>query len=73
MLCLRPDSFKTGGSGNATSIPEREFLLLPKIVEMKLTTEDMGVITRKFLIANCFVDVYHPNDDTAPKGGGCES
>ena len=26
-----------------------------------------------FLIANCFVDVYHPNDDTAPKGGGCES
>ena len=68
-----PDSFKTGGSGNATSIPEREFLLLPKIVEMKLTTEDMGVITRKFLIANCFVDVYHPNDDTAPKGGGCES
>ena len=68
-----PDVMITGGSGNPTHIPDREFLLLPKIVEMQLTTEDMGVITRKFLIANCFVDVYHPNTGSAPLGGGCDS
>lgn len=68
-----PASMKKGDGDGPTHVPRREFLLLPKIVEMKLTTEDLGEITRKFLIANCFVDAYHPNDTEAPQGGGCGS
>lgn len=68
-----PDSMKVGASATPVSVPEREYLLLPKVVEMKLTTEDMGAITRKFLVANCFVDAYHPTTGGAPLGGGCGS
>lgn len=68
-----PASLKKGDADKFSHVPEREFMLLPKIVEIKLTTEDMGAITRKFLIANCFVDAYHPGDDAAPQGGGCGS
>lgn len=70
-----PDSMMLGQSGGATpsSVPDREFLVLPKIVEMKLDTEDMGVISRKFLVANCYVDAYHPTTGSAPLGGGCGS
>lgn len=73
-----PDSIKQGqvgqgGSGTPGSVPDREFLVLPTVVEMKLDTEDMGVITRKFLVANCFVDAYHPTTGGAPLGGGCGS
>ena len=68
-----PASMKKGEVVEPAHVPEREFLLLPRVVEMKLTTEEMGEITRKFLIANCFVDAYHPSDDAAPLGGGCGS
>lgn len=68
-----PGTMKKGDSDNPSHVPQREFLLLPKIVEMKLNTEDMGEITRKFLIANCFVDAYHPNENEPPQGGGCGS
>ncbi len=68
-----PDSMKKGVSNNLSHVPEREYLLLPRIVEMKLITEDMGELTRKFLIANCYVDAYHPNAGNAPLGGGCGS
>jgi len=67
-----PESLMADPGASQSYVPERQFLLLPKIVEMKLTTADMGQISRKFLVANCFVDVYHPTGDGgAPLGGGC--
>lgn len=68
-----PASLMEGGSGTYTHIPEREFILLPKVVNMKLSTEDMGDINRKFLIANCFVDALFPTTGGDPLGGGCGS
>lgn len=70
-----PDSMMQSPSGNVntSSVPERAFLLLPKMVEVKLTTKDMGALTRKFLVANCYVDAYHPTTGGAPLGGGCGS
>lgn len=68
-----PYSMMSGGSGDPTHIPEREFILLPKVLDIKLTTSDMGEFNRKFLIANCFVDVLHPTTGGDPLGGGCGS
>lgn len=72
-----PQKLMTGESGEQrTTVPAREFLLLPRVFEIRLNTADLGDISRKFAIANCLVDVLHPqegqadpNDPTA--GGGC--
>lgn len=70
-----PETYVTGGSGEPrTNIPEREFLLLPRVLEIKLSTPDFGDISRKFLIANCLVDVFYPiAEGEEPLGGGCGS
>ncbi|MAR90215.1 MAG: type II secretion system minor pseudopilin GspJ [Pseudomonadota bacterium] len=67
-----PDELMQNTGGDPSAIPAREYMLLPRIVELKITTQDMGELSRKFLIANCYVDAYHPvAQGTAPPGGGC--
>ncbi len=67
-----PDSMITGNQPTPSLIPDREFLLLPQVVDIKLETDDMGPINRKYLVANCMVDVLKPNSGSTPQGGGCE-
>jgi hypothetical protein len=69
-----PDNFLSDPQGGGGYVPERQYLLLPRIIEFKITTQDLGTVSRKFLIANCFVDVYHPSPQgSAAQGGGCGS
>ena len=68
-----PFDYVTGGSGTFTHIPEREYVLLPRVVDMRIKTDDMGEINRKFLVANCYVDALHVNQGGNPLGAGCGS
>ena len=47
-----PVQLRTTSPGPGTFYPERVFIILPNAIEIALTTDDLGTITRSFLVAS---------------------
>ena len=62
---------QTGPDGEPVNpVPLESTLILPRVLEITLDMQDMGTITRKFLIADDYAQLYYGPSSNGGVGGG---